>query len=58
MQSSNLLNNANTFKNLLSAELQKNSEFFMAVTSATGDKTKAQLRHTKVRELIFESLKS
>ncbi len=58
MEANNLLNNAIVFKNSLSVELQKNYEFFMAVTSATGDKTKAQLRHAKVRELIFESLKS
>ena len=56
-EANSLLNNANTFKSLLSNELSANYEFFMSVTSATGDRTKAQLRHYKTKELIFESIK-
>jgi hypothetical protein len=48
--------NGKLFKDLLSKELATNSDFFMSVTSATGDKGKAILRHFKVKQLIKESI--
>lgn len=51
-----LLENSKTFKQSLSNELAKNNDFFMAVTSSTGDKSRAILRHSMVRELITKSI--
>lgn len=55
-RSNKLLQNGKLFKELLSKELATNSEFFTSVTSATGDKRRAILRHTKVKELIGKSI--
>jgi hypothetical protein len=51
-----LQKNGNMFRGLLSDELTENYDFFMAVTSSTGDKGRVSLRHTKVKELIFNSI--
>ncbi|NVO11020.1 MAG: DUF262 domain-containing protein [Bacteroidales bacterium] len=56
-EATSLLQNGKIFKRLLSEELAKNNEFFMSVTSATGDKSRVLIRHTKIRELIIESIK-
>ncbi|HOZ15655.1 MAG TPA: DUF262 domain-containing protein [Tenuifilaceae bacterium] len=54
--SNKLLLNGKLFKELLSKELATNNEFFMSVTSATGDKGRALLRHNKVNELILKTI--
>lgn len=53
-----LLQKKTIFKNLLMNELAKNNDFFMSVTSATGDKNKVQTRHNKIKQLVFETLKT
>lgn len=55
-ESEKLLANAKLFKELLSKELATNSDFFMSVTSATGDKSRTVLRHSKIKELIDKSI--
>jgi hypothetical protein len=52
-----LLKNGFFFKQTLSHELVNNNDFLMSVTSATGDKGRATLRHTKIKELIFKTIK-
>ena len=56
MESEKLLVNAKLFKELLSNELATNNDFFMSVTSATGDKSRTVLRHSKIKELIDKSI--
>jgi hypothetical protein len=55
-ESAKLLTNGKLFKELLSKELTTNNDFFMSVTSATGDKGRATLRHNKVRDLILNAI--
>jgi hypothetical protein len=55
-ESAKLLANGKLFKELLSKELTTNNDFFMSVTSATGDKGRATLRHNKVRDLILNAI--
>jgi len=55
-ESEKLLSNAKLFKELLSKELATNNDFFMSVTSATGDKSRTVLRHSKIKELIDKSI--
>jgi hypothetical protein len=47
-----LANNGEEFKQLLKNELTKQDQFFVSVTSGTGDKSRVQYRHNKVKELI------
>lgn len=55
-ESERLSANAKLFKKLLSMELATNSNFFMSVTSATGDKSRTLLRHYIIKELIDKSI--
>lgn len=55
-ESEKLLANAKLFKELLSKELATNNDFLMSVTSATGDKSRTLLRHSKIKELIDKSI--
>lgn len=48
-----LKENKNRFKELLKEELARYDDFFTSVTSGTGDKSRVQFRHNKVRELIY-----
>lgn len=57
IESEKLITNANLFKELLSKELATNNDFFMSVTSATGDKSRTLLRHTIVKDLIGKTIK-
>ncbi|MBU6158705.1 MAG: DUF262 domain-containing protein [Bacteroidetes bacterium] len=56
-ESAKLLTNGKLFKELLSKELATNNDFFMSVSNATGDKGRATLRHSKVKELILKAIK-
>jgi hypothetical protein len=47
-----LVQNKDRFKELLKEELAHNNDFFTSVTSGTGDKSRVQYRHRKVKELI------
>jgi len=51
-----LIKNSETLKRKLKNELSENYDFFMAVTSATGDRKRVHLRHSTVRRLIEESI--
>ena len=51
-----LLINRDFFKQSLRYGLAENYDFFMSVTSSTGDRGRAILRHTKVKELIYQSI--
>jgi hypothetical protein len=51
-ESLKLLDSGNRLKDQLIRELSENSDFYMAVTSATGDKNRVELRHKTVKELI------
>lgn len=55
-ESEKLLANAKLFKELLSKELATNNDFFTSVTSATGDKSRTLLRHSKIKDLIDKSI--
>jgi len=55
--SSRLRSNGKLFKKLLSTELATNNDFFMSVTSATGDRGRAMMRQNKIKQLIVESIK-
>ena len=56
IESEKLLANAKLYKQMLSKELATNNDFFMSVTSATGDKSRTLLRHSKIKELIIKSI--
>jgi len=51
-----LLNKFDSDKLINNGKLNLNEDFFMAVTSATGDKNRVLLRHTKIKELIVNSI--
>ena len=44
------------FRNLLKESLKTDPEFFASVTSSTGDKKRVILRHSKIRELIHQTI--
>lgn len=44
------------FKEKLKQELAKHSDFFWAVSSGTGDRSKVLLRHNTIKQLIQESI--
>ena len=55
-ESIRLKENKSYFKSKLKQELTENGEFFMAVTSGTGDKTKVLRRHNTVKKLINQAI--
>ena len=55
-ESESLLKNKETFKARLKEELSKDDAFFYSVSSSTGDKTKINIRHKKIKELILETI--
>ena len=52
-----LMTKKNTFKGKLKNELANNPDFFISVTSSTGDRKKVNYRHSTVKKLINESIK-
>ena len=51
-QRSILLSNKNKVKKAIYDELHKEADFFVSVTSSTGDKNRVIFRHKKVREIV------
>jgi len=51
-----IINNKSIFRERMKKELKNNYDFFMSVTSATGDKKRVKYRHKRIRELIYDSI--
>lgn len=51
-----LLENKNEFQNMLKLTLSTDEEFFISITSSTGDKNRVKLRHNTIKQIINNTL--